>query len=104
MDGCFIRSFHADFGDEVDFINRVVHLDSVISCRMYWHLCMPNQKWRANKSYWLLHDNLKKEMYNIGGILLQDEVYGHSVSDDYVWLPFVTSRYVATTGDTDILE
>jgi cyclic beta-1,2-glucan synthetase len=25
-------------------------------------------------------------------------------SDDYVWLPFVTCRYVATTGDKDILN
>lgn len=25
-------------------------------------------------------------------------------SDDYLWLPFVTTRYVVTTGDTDILN
>ena len=25
-------------------------------------------------------------------------------SDDYLWLPFVTARYVATTGDTSILD
>jgi len=51
----------------------------------------------------MLHGSLKRVMCNTGGIHQQAGVYATTCSDDYLWLPFVTLKYVLHTGDKTIL-
>ena len=43
-------------------------------------------------------------MYNTGGILHPGGVFGRAAPMIYLWLPLAASRYVATTGDTGVLD
>ncbi len=77
MAGLRIRPSPAGCGHEADFISLVEHLDSVISCRMCFPCCIQNLHWRVNRYCCAHQDNLRKEMFSIGGIRQLDEVSEH---------------------------
>src|SRR5436190_10601528 len=70
MVGLLIKLFHAGSGAAAAFINRVAHLVSVTSYRMYYRFYILNRRWFVNNYCYVHHANLKKEMFSIGGIHL----------------------------------
>ena len=105
MDGCFIRSLSAVFGDEPAFINPAVHLVFATNFRMCLHLLHADSR-LAREQILLAASRQFKE----GDVQhWWHPPAGRGVrtlcSDDFVWLPFVTSQYVTWLhGDKNILD
>jgi hypothetical protein len=91
-------------GDAVDFINRVALLVSEISCRMYYRCFMQHHNLHVQQILLCATRQFKEgDIQHWWHPPIGRGVRTH-ISDDFLWLPFVTSLYISYTEDSAILD
>lgn len=78
--------------------------DFAINGRTRWRLFMRNPVVFATICSSAHRDSSSKGMYSTGGIRRRGGVCVPGGSDDYLWLPLATCRYVVITGDVGVLD
>ena len=85
-------------------ISPAARSDFAINFRMRWRWFMRGPRCCANICFAPPPISSAKATCSIGGIRRTDRGVRTHFSDDYLWLPYATCRYVEALGDTGVLD